>query len=266
MGFALELLQGREGVACIYRRRAATHRHGDAEGLNNFGARPRSIRAKIILGVAAGDPTNAAAGDGRTNRICSMTPHIVELTTKIRELEAELDAELAQRRAELRVGMERGRVFFEEEILRRHRELKTRLSTYILNAHPLVVLTAPVIYALIVPFVLLDLFVTLYQAVCFPAYGIPKVRRGDYLVFDRHHLAYLNALEKLNCAYCSYANGLIAYVREIAGRTEQYWCPIKHAKRVIGAHPRYATFEDYGDADGYRKWLAHFTAATKDKE
>jgi hypothetical protein len=63
----------------------------------------------------------------------------------------------------------------------------------------------------------------------------------------------LNALEKLNCVYCSYANGLIAYVREIAGRTEQYWCPIKHARRVIGAHPHYAQFQDYGDAAAFRK-------------
>ena len=194
-----------------------------------------------------------------------MTPKIAALTEKIRELEAELEAELAQRRAELHIGMERGRAIFEQEILRRHRELRTRLLKYVLNAHPLVIVTAPVIYALIVPLVLLDLFVTIYQAVCFPAYGIPKVRRGDYLVFDRYHLAYLNTLEKLNCAYCSYANGLIAYVREIAGRTEQYWCPIKHARRVIGAHPRYATFEDYGDADGYRKWLAQFSSANRDR-
>ena len=195
-----------------------------------------------------------------------MNPHIVALTEKIRMLEAELEAELAQRRAELRVGLERGKAFFEEEILRRHRELRTRLSTYVLNARLLVILTAPVIYALIVPLVLLDLFVTVYQAVCFPVYGIPKARRRDYLVFDRHHLAYLNALEKLNCAYCSYANGLIAYVREIAGRTEQYWCPIKHARRVIGAHQRYASFEDYGDAEGYRKWLEQFQDAKKDED
>lgn len=195
-----------------------------------------------------------------------MNPHIVALTEKIRMLEAELEAELAQRRAELRVGLEKGKAFFEEEILRRHRELRTRLSTYVLNARLLVILTAPVIYALIVPLVLLDLFVTIYQAVCFPVYGIPKARRRDYLVFDRHHLAYLNALEKLNCAYCSYANGLIAYVREIASRTEQYWCPIKHARRVIGAHPRYASFEDYGDAEGYRKWLEQFQDAKEDKD
>jgi hypothetical protein len=195
-----------------------------------------------------------------------MNPHIVALTEKIRVLEAELEAQLAQRRAELRVGLEKGRAFFEEEVLRRHRELRTRLSTYLLNARLLVILTAPFIYAVIVPLVLLDLFVTLYQAVCFPVYGIPKVRRRDYLVFDRHHLAYLNALEKLNCAYCSYANGLIAYVREIAGRTEQYWCPIKHARRVMGAHSRYAMFEDYGDAEGYRKWLKQFQDGKKEKD
>jgi hypothetical protein len=182
-----------------------------------------------------------------------MTAQINELMDKIRQLEAELDAEIAQRRIELHVGMEKGRIFFEQEILRRHRELRTRLSTYILNARPLVLLTAPVIYAMIAPFVLLDIFVTIYQTVCFPVYGIPKVRRGDYLVFDRHHLAYLNALEIINCAYCSYANGLIAYAREIAGRTEKHWCPIKHARRVIGAHPRYAEFVDYGDAEAYRK-------------
>jgi len=187
-----------------------------------------------------------------------MDSRVSALSEKIRLLEAELEAELAQRRADLRVGLEKGRAFFEEEILRRHRELKTSLAKYLLNARPLVVLTAPVIYMLIVPLVLLDLFVSIYHAVCFPVYGIPKVKRSDYLVFDRRHLAYLNALEKLNCAYCSYANGLIAYVREIAGRTEQYWCPIKHARRVIGAHGQYAAFEDYGDADGYRKWLETF--------
>ena len=56
-----------------------------------------------------------------------MNPKIAALAAKIQILEAELEAELAQRRAELSVGLERGRVFFEEEILRRHRELRTRL-------------------------------------------------------------------------------------------------------------------------------------------
>jgi hypothetical protein len=134
-----------------------------------------------------------------------------------------------------------------------------------MQARPLVVLTAPVIYGLIVPLVLLELSVMLYQAICFPAYGILKVRRRDYLVFDRGQLAYLNALVKLNCAYCSYANGLIAFVREVAARSEQYWCPIKHARRLIAAHNYYAEFIDYGDAEAYRHRIAVMTTAPNDQ-
>jgi hypothetical protein len=139
--------------------------------------------------------------------------------------------------------------------LKRHRELKAQLSRYILGARPLFILAAPLIYSLIIPFVLLDLFISVYQFVCFPLYGIPTVRRSDYLVIDRIHLSYLNVIEKLNCAYCAYANGLIAYAREITSLTEQYWCPIKHARRVIAAHERYRNFVDYGDAESYRAEL-----------
>lgn len=182
-----------------------------------------------------------------------MTSTIDFLIERINKLENELEAEMAKRRAKLRFGLERGRVIFEQEILRRHRELKTGLWPYIREARPMVVLTAPIIYSVIIPLVLLDLFVTVYQMACFPAYGIEKVRRCDYFAFDRRHLAYLNVLEKINCAYCSYANGLINYTREIASRTEQHWCPIKHARRVLGTHPNYLGFDDFGDVDAFRK-------------
>jgi len=46
-------------------------------------------------------------------------------------------------------------------------------------------------------------------------------------------------------------NGLLAYVTEVAARTEQYWCPIKHARRVAGAHRHYPDFVDFGDAEAY---------------
>ena len=125
------------------------------------------------------------------------------------------------------------------------------------------ILTAPVIYALIIPVLLLDVFVAVYQTVCFPVYGIPRVRRSDYLAFDREQLAYLNAIEKLNCGYCAYANGVFAYVREVASRTEQYWCPIKHARRVLGVHSRYGSFVDYGDGDAYRRELERLRAEAR---
>jgi hypothetical protein len=194
-----------------------------------------------------------------------MNEKIDDLAGRIHALQLELEAEIARQSAALRYGFEHGRAIFEEEVIRRHRELQTRLSYYVLHAKPLVVLTAPVIYSLVVPLVLLDVCVSAYQAICFPAYGIEKVKRCDYLVFDRGHLTYLNALEKLNCAYCSYANRLIAYVREIAGRTEAYWCPIKHAKRLTGAHEQYLSFVAFGDAEAYRKRIEELEAAVQKK-
>lgn len=175
------------------------------------------------------------------------------LMTRIRDLEDQLEAEFARRRATFRFRIEKRRVIFEEAVARRQRALKQHLWTYVRGARPLIVVTAPVIYSIIIPLVLLDLFVTLYQLVCFPVYRIEKVRRADFIILDHQHLAYLNALEKLNCAYCSYANGLIAYVREIAARTERYWCPIKHARRLAGPHPHYPEFAEYGDAETYRR-------------
>jgi hypothetical protein len=107
---------------------------------------------------------------------------------------------------------------------------------------------------------LLDAFVSVYQWVCFPLCGIPRVQRSDFWVFDRSHLAYLNGLEKINCAYCAYGNGLIAYCREVFGLTEQYWCPIKHSRRILQAHPHYHGFMDYGDAQSYRVELSRLRA------
>lgn len=146
-----------------------------------------------------------------------------------------------------------GKVWFSQEIKREHRKLKTSLLRYIVGSRVLAILTAPFIYICFVPFVLLDLFVSVYQAVCFPVYGIPKARRRDYMAIDRNKLRYLNALEGLNCMYCSYANGLLAFVVEVAGRTEQHWCPIKHARRIQHAHDRYSHFLPYGDAHAYRE-------------
>jgi hypothetical protein len=112
-------------------------------------------------------------------------------------------------------------------------------------------LSVPFIYSLAVPFVLLDGAIWVYQAVCFPLYGIARVRRRDYFVADRARLPYLDWLGKVNCTYCSYANGLLAYATEITARTEQYWCPIRHERTPQGTHARYPRFLPYGDGDAF---------------
>jgi len=135
------------------------------------------------------------------------------------------------------------------------------LWRYLREARLRHVLTAPVIYSLIVPFLLLDAAITIYQHVCFRAYAIPRVPRSDFIVIDRHYLAYLNIIEKMNCMFCGYANGLLAYAREIASRTEQFWCPIKHAQGIRYQHARMRSFADYGDPDAYPEKLKVLRAA-----
>lgn len=193
----------------------------------------------------------------------NMSEQAARLVGRIRKLEDELQEEFGRRRDDLQYRIEQGRVVFEADVRKRHKELKQKLSSYIAEARPLVVLTAPVIYSVIIPFVLLDIFVTIYQAICFPVYRIEKVKRSDFITFDRNHLAYLNGVEKFNCLYCSYGNGLLGYAREIAGRTEKHWCPIKHAKRMSGLHPHYPEFVDYGDAEAFQSLKKDLHEATK---
>jgi hypothetical protein len=189
-----------------------------------------------------------------------MNPKITELLDRIQQIESEIELEMKRRRAELQVDFEEARVRFEREVLEQQRRFKTGLLQYLLSSNWRSIVTAPVIYAVLGPMLLLDLFITLYQHICFRAYGIARVKRSDYFVYDRTHLAYLNWIEKINCAYCSYGNGLMAYGREVVGRTEQYWCPIKHARKVMAAHPYYAGFVDFGDAEGYQRELEQLRA------
>ncbi|MDO1559459.1 hypothetical protein Q0812_08465 [Brevundimonas sp. 2R-24] len=109
------------------------------------------------------------------------------------------------------------------------------------------ILAAPFIYGLALPLAVLDAAVSLYQVVCFRLWRIGQVRRRDHVSFARAELPYLNPMQKMNCGYCAYANGVLAYAREIAARTEQYWCPIKHVAPPAAPHHRYESFIPYGE-------------------
>lgn len=195
-----------------------------------------------------------------------MTERLLGLVDQIQKLHDELDREIAKKRESMGFDLSGRFIRFEKAVVDRHRRLRTSALRYLTEADFLTVVTAPVIYAMIVPLALLDLSLTIYQHICFRAYGIERVKRAEYVVFDRQHLSYLNWIEALNCVYCSYANGIVAYAREIAGRTENFWCPIKHALKVKDPHPYYFQFLDYGDADGYRARLEAFREALLKRE
>jgi len=186
-----------------------------------------------------------------------MKPRVAELLEEIREREEELEELIKTHEARFIYKLEGNKIRFEQAVKQAQESLRIGIFSWLRASNPRNVLSAPIIYSMIVPFALLDLCITAYQWLCFPLYRIAKVTRSKHIVIDRHHLSYLNSIEKFNCVYCGYINGLISYAREIVARTEQYWCPIKHAHKVLDSHKRYAHFTEFGDAETYREIMAH---------
>lgn len=115
----------------------------------------------------------------------------------------------------------------------------------------------PFIWGVSVPLVLMDFSLEIYHHVAFPLYGIPLVKRGNYIRLDRQKLFYLPLHDKINCSYCGYANGFAAYMVRIAGDTERYWCGIKH-KEGDGymPEPHQENFLPYGDKQAYEEFIS----------
>ena len=188
----------------------------------------------------------------------AMNNRIRQILAQIAALEEELNAAIKEQGGRLRYRFEGNRVVFEQAIRESHQRVKQGVLRWLVTIRPQNFLTMPVIYSMIVPLLLLDLCVSLYQLICFPVYRIARVRRANYIVMDHQHLSYLNAFEKVHCMYCSYAVGLLGYASEIIARTELYFCPIKHAGKILGAHAHYRQFLEYGEADDYHGKLENF--------
>ena len=184
-----------------------------------------------------------------------MYTDIRTLLENMRSLQEQLEDAFDEAREKFRCSLEDGRIRITDEVRDFQQKYRKSSLQYLIHADLASVLSAPFIYSMIAPLLLIDASFTLYQHICFRAYGIPRVGRLAYMVNDRHKLGYLNTVEKTNCTYCGYANGVIAYAREILSRTEQYWCPIQHAHHVPGAHERYPEFFPYGDAKGYQQGM-----------
>ncbi len=195
-----------------------------------------------------------------------MSEKVSRLLEKIKKLQTELESELEEQATKFKYKMEGKTVLFDEAVVEAHRKLRVNILTWLRSSLLRNIISAPFIYSMVVPIAFMDLTVTLYQHICFRLYRIKRVDRSRYVVIDRHQLSYLNAIEKLNCLYCGYGNGVVAYAREIIARTEQYWCPIKHARKVLGSHKRYHNFVDFGDAEGYETKVLKFREAMSDED
>lgn len=190
-----------------------------------------------------------------------MNEKISQLLEKLAAVEDELQTAIHEQESRVFFVVKGKRIEFEQSVKQAHKKLKTNFFAWLVADRPQNLITGPLIYAMIIPLVLLDVCVSFYQWVCFPIYGIAKVPRASYLVYDRRHLGFLNLIERFHCTYCEYANGLMSYMAEILARTEQYFCPIKHARKILGPHARYQRFLPYGDATAYHAKLEAFRVA-----
>ena len=190
-----------------------------------------------------------------------MNERISLILAQMAALEADLRTAVQEQESKMFFQIKGKRVEFESSVKAAHRKLKKNFFRWLVTNRPQNLITGPIIYAMIFPLMMLDICVSFYQWACFPIYGVIKVRRSDYIVFDRHHLGYLNFIEKFHCTYCEYGNGLMSYMAEILARTEEYFCPIKHAHKILGTHAHYNRFLDYGDAAHYEARLEEYRVA-----
>jgi len=190
-----------------------------------------------------------------------MNERIQQLLDQITTLEDDLREALNEQQNSIFFQIKGKRVEFEQSVKETHLRLKRNFFRWLVTDRPQNLITGPIIYSMIIPLLITDLFVSFYQLTCFPIYGIKKVRRADYIIFDRQQLNYLNFIEKFHCTYCAYGSGMISYVSEIIARTEQYFCPIKHARKILGTHNRYAHFLEYGEAENYEAKLEEYRRA-----
>ena len=192
-----------------------------------------------------------------------MSAKLTELIDKIAKLEYQLLEEIQQQETKFRYRLDGTRIKFEDSVQEAHRRLRVAIIPWLRSSLLRNIVSIPFIYSMIVPLVFIDITMTIYQHICFRLYNVARVNRSKYVVIDRHVLSYLNAIEKFNCLYCSYGNGVIAYSREIIARTEQYCCPIKHARKVVGTHSRYNQFLGFGESENYQEQVLKFRDALK---
>ncbi len=115
-------------------------------------------------------------------------------------------------------------------------------------------ISLPFIWFMLIPLIILDITIEIYHHICFSLYGLKLINRGQYIKIDRYKLQYLTWLQKLNCMYCGYANGLLNYATVIAGETEKYWCGIKHEREKSFVKPKHhKDFLEYGDEKSFNK-------------
>ena len=106
-----------------------------------------------------------------------MSPYMDRIVERLRHAEDDLRRDVEAQQQRWHYTVHRRRVRFDHELRDAHRRLKLGIAAYIRHGSVFSLLTAPLIYSLLLPLALLDLWVTLYQWICLPIYGVARVSR-----------------------------------------------------------------------------------------
>lgn len=195
-----------------------------------------------------------------------MKNKIQSIINEIKQKKEELYKEYEKLKIKYWYIIKKRKIIFLKEFKEKNRLYKISLLESFLWTKIREFLSIPFIYAMIIPAVILDIFLFIYQQTALRLYKIPLVKRREYIIFERRHLDYLNLIQKINCLYCSYVNWLFSYAVEIAWRTEKYWCPIKYANRKKWWHDWEEYFADYWDPEWFKKTFHSIKEFEKLKE
>jgi len=182
-----------------------------------------------------------------------MRNKINQLLQDIDRKKQELRQEYEKLKDKYGFKIEGRKIVWNKDKIKELRKYKKSILDSIFSATVREILSIPFIWVMLIPAIVLDIFLFMYQNTAIRLYKIPITKRSDYVVFDRKQLAYLNIIQKINCMYCSYFNWVMQYAVEVAWRTEKYWCPIKHARKKAWEHNWEKYFADYWDAEGFKQ-------------
>lgn len=192
-----------------------------------------------------------------------MHSKISEILKEIKSRKNDLLKEYENLKEKYGFAFIKGKIMFNLDRKKENRKLRKSIWDSLFGLRIREVISMPFIYSMIIPALILDIFLFIYQQTAIRLYWIPLVKRSDYIVYDRRFLDYLNFFQKFNCLYCSYVNWLFSYAVEIAWRTEKYWCPIKNSHRVKWWHDWQEYFADYWDPIWFKEEFHNKKCFTK---
>lgn len=178
---------------------------------------------------------------------------ITKILESIEKLKKDLRQEYINLQSKYDFFIQKRKIVFSLDAKNKQRLQKINVWFYAFTPDIKHLLSIPFIYWMIIPALFLDFALYIYQWAAYFFYWIPRVERKDYFIYDRKFLSYLNLIQKINCLYCSYVNWLFAFAVEIWWRTEQYWCPIKHALNSDSEHRYFKSYADYWDPDWFNE-------------